>query len=242
MLEEGSSNLSNIPLKYPLSEAKVVSLSGEIFVRRDYFACQNLLERMAKRDIIVKRSHLFEWTNYIDYTVENKIIDSGFDLKGNIEFNLKLILQKKFEKKIKKILSKSGLYDYELIDMEKIIEYGKNFFDVRFTGESILVAGSFFKDILHTVQGVISIGPFGCMPARVIESVLSVESSMETKLLLERDKEHYGKFKDIATLPFISIESDGNPFPQILEARIEAFCLQVERLHKKLQIIKNKEG
>jgi len=38
----------------------------------------------------------------------------------------------------------------------------------------------------------------------------------------------------IDNLPFLSIESDGNPFPQIIEARIEAFCLQVERLHKNL--------
>jgi hypothetical protein len=37
---------------------------------------------------------------------------------------------------------------------------------------------------------------------------------------------------NIAKLPFLSIETDGNPFPQILEARIETFSLQVERLKK----------
>jgi len=65
--------------------------------------------------------------------------------------------------------------------MDRIIEYGKNFFDVRFTGEAILVVGCFFKDILNHVQGAISIGPFACMPTRVIEAVLSAESTMENK-------------------------------------------------------------
>ena len=69
--------------------------------------------------------------------------------------------------------------------MDTIIEYGKNFFDVRFTGEAILVVGCFFKDILHRVQGVISIGPFACMPTRVIEAVLSAESTMENKRLFD---------------------------------------------------------
>ena len=74
------------------------------------------------------------------------------------------------------------------------------------------------------------------MPTRVIEAVLSAESTMENKRAFDLDaglkkRPHCGP---IETLPFLSIESDGNPFPQIIEARIEAFCLQVERLHKKL--------
>jgi hypothetical protein len=45
-----------------------------------------------------------------------------------------------------------------------------------------------------------------------------------------------GHHATVTTLPFLSIESDGNPFPQIIEARIEAFCLQVERLYGRLQL------
>ncbi|MDD5675594.1 MAG: hypothetical protein PHC61_15595, partial [Chitinivibrionales bacterium] len=114
-------------------------------------------------------------------------------------------------------------------------KHGKNFFDLRFTGEAILVVGCFFKDILSHVQGVISIGPFACMPTRVIEAVLSAESTIENKRAFDGAAGRGAKnFGDIETLPFLSLESDGNPFPQIIEARIEAFCLQVERLHQKL--------
>ena len=242
-LESVATELSAIALRYPLAQAKVVSLLGEIFVRREYFSCQDLIGRLGKRDIIAKRAHVLEWLTYCDYNVKNGIYEADFNVRENVEFKLKLHLQKRFEKKIKKILSGSGLYEYELIDMNRIMHYGKKFFDVRFTGEAILVVGCFFKDILTHVQGVISIGPFACMPTRVIEAVLSAESTIENKRAFDLDAGLNGRIAaSIETLPFLSVESDGNPFPQIIEARIEAFCLQVERLHKKLNSDNTKTG
>ncbi|MBT8489416.1 MAG: hypothetical protein KJN62_00040, partial [Deltaproteobacteria bacterium] len=35
----------------------------------------------------------------------------------------------------------------------------------------------------------------------------------------------------VQDLPFLAIESDGNRFPQIIEAKLEAFLLQAERTH-----------
>ena len=40
-------------------------------------------------------------------------------------------------------------------------------------------------------------------------------------------------------LPFLSIETDGSVFPQIIEARLETFCLQVERLHNTVAKIRS---
>jgi hypothetical protein len=78
------------------------------------------------------------------------------------------------------------------------------------------------------------------MPTRVCEEVLSAESTAETKRTL--DKAVRGSASPLPVsgkLPFLSIESDGNPFPQIIEARIEAFCLQVERLFQKVEAERN---
>ena len=41
--------------------------------------------------------------------------------------------------------------------------------------------------------------------------------------------------KNVSTLPFLSVEIDGSPLSQTLEARIEAFCLQVERIYHKMR-------
>jgi len=39
---------------------------------------------------------------------------------------------------------------------------------------------------------------------------------------------------DIEELPFLAIESDGSPFPQVIHAKLEAFCLRAERLHDRM--------
>jgi predicted nucleotide-binding protein (sugar kinase/HSP70/actin superfamily) len=235
LLEDVAAKLKSIPIKYPLREAKVISLLGEIFVRRDYFSGQDLIERLERRGIIVRRAPMFEWLEYCDWNVKHGIYEANFDWKGALKFKIQRRLQLGFEKKIKRALAKSGLYIYELTEMDKIISYGKEFFDTRLTGEAILVAGTFFRDILHSTCGTIQIGPFACMPTRVVEAVLTAEATIDNKKML--DKRIAGSDRscdNISALPFLSIESDGNPFPAILESRIEAFCLQVERLHDRM--------
>ena len=237
LLADVAKKLRAIPLKCPLEKAKKAALFGEIFVRRDYFSCRDLVARLKERGIVVKKAHIFEWLKYIDYMVQRKVYDPDFTLGGRIEFMAKLWLQNGYEKRIKKALARSGLYEYELIDMQRIMSYGEQFFDTSFTGESVLVVGNFFKDILHSAHGVVSVGPFACMPTRVIEAVLSAESTMEVKRTVEsRLGDGHGTAPaGLKSLPFLSIEADGNPFPQIVEARIEAFCMQVDRLYGKMQ-------
>lgn len=236
-LESVADKLSQIPLRQSLEETAKVALVGEIFVRRDYFSCQDLVERLSQKGIIVKRAHFFEWLKYVDNIIKRGIYDPHFKAKDRAQFGMKLLLQGKLEKKIKGILSKSGLYEYDFADIDKILEIGENFFDVRFRGESILIAGTFFNEMLEKLDGMISIGPFACMPSRVIEAVLSAESTLDTKQTVDDKSRELCDFlrrKGVSKLPFLSIETDGKPFPQLLEARIEAFCLQVERLHGKI--------
>jgi len=231
VLDSAARELALIKLKYPLEQAKTVSLLGEIFVRRDYFSCQDLIERLAKKDIVIRRAPILEWLNYCDYNVKKGIYDAQFNLSGFLEFQAKTFLQSMYEKTIKRSIARSGLYIYEPVNVSETMNYGSNFFNIRFTGEAILVAGSFFKDIFHSIHGAISIGPFACMPTRIIEAVMTAEANMDTAHKIGATQNGHAAIK--GCLPFLPIESDGNPFPQILEARIEAFCLQVERFHKK---------
>lgn len=235
VLEEVAETLSKIPLKYPLKEAKIVSILGEIFVRKNEFACQDLFERLAKQNIIGHVATTTEWIHYVDYLVKACILESDFGLMDKLKFHMKLKLQHKFEKEIKSILSRSKLCNSEPVDIEKLVETGKNFVDIKLTGEPIIVIGAFFKEIIDHVHGVISIGPFACLPTRVTESILNNEATLENKIKLEENKDYYKQFEQVSQLPFLSIESDGNPFPSIIESRIEAFCLQVSRLHKIVQ-------
>lgn len=245
LLASVAQNLTEIPLKKRLEETPKVGLVGEIFVRRDYFSCKDLIERLSKRGIIVKRAHFFEWLKYVDTIIKRGIYDPHFTFRERFEFGFKLFLQAKVEKKIKGILTKSGLYEYEFADIDKILETGEQFFDTRFRGESILIAGNYFKDVLESMDGVISIGPFACMPARVIEAVLTAESTLETKQKVDgHNRALCNALKEtgVSKLPFLSIETDGNPFPQVLEAKIEAFSLQVERLNNRVRQAHEKQN
>ncbi len=241
LVESVSATLAKIPLRYPLTRARKVALSGEMYVRRDYFSCQDLVERLAQRDIIALRAPVYEYLAYSDYNVEQNLWENKVDklsLGQKTEQKVKTVFQRLYERAIKKSLSRSGLLTFEMLDIPQIVRYGERFFDKRFTGESIVIVGAFFKEMLHSVHGLISIGPFACMPTRVVESVLGADSSMATKRSLDRaingQRYESPQHQGISSLPFFSIESDGNPFPQIVDARLEVFCLQVERLHEKV--------
>jgi predicted nucleotide-binding protein (sugar kinase/HSP70/actin superfamily) len=227
--------LAQIKLRYPLKDARKVALMGEIFVRRDHYSCAELMKRLHERDIVVKRSHFFEWLKYTDTIIKAGIYEPTFSLQQRLQFEAKYLLQHHYEKKIKKILAQSGLYEYEVADIKKIFEFGRHFFDVRFRGESMLVVGGFFKEMFHSFHGLIAVGPFACMPTRVIEAVLSAEATMGVMRRLHgRNGHQLPELGHDASLPFLPLELDGNPLPQILEARIEAFCLQIDRMHRLL--------
>jgi hypothetical protein len=79
---------------------------------------------------------------------------------------------------------------------------------------------------------MISIGPFACLPTRVVESIITPESRTRGNDRLDA-LPNARLLKSVAKLPFLTIEVDGNPLPQIIETQLEAFALQVERLHRR---------
>ena len=119
--------------------------------------------------------------------------------------------------------------------MEPVVEAGEKYVSPHTTVETILTVGSAFHDILHPSCGIISIGPFGCMPSRVAEAILNEKFTTTEKKAMLKNGASTPWFPILAKerkFPFIAIETDGNPFPQLIEARMEAFCLQAERLNE----------
>jgi predicted CoA-substrate-specific enzyme activase len=225
--------LVEVPKKYPIEDAKKVLMAGEIYVRKDEFSSQRVVEAMAKKDIVVQRAPMIEWIHYVDYWVQY-VEKRRLSLGEWVELKARMFVMNRVEKKIKKILAGSGFYQYEVCDIGAVLDVGEQFVDRYFGGETILVIGRFFKDMMKDFHGMVSIGPFACLPTRIIEAILTPESKIKGNGRIEGlpGMEH---LKAATSLPFLSIESDGNPFPQIIEAQMEAFCLQVERLFQKTQ-------
>jgi len=88
-------------------------------------------------------------------------------------------------------------------EISHVMATGMRFIHPALTGEAILTVGAALAEVPAEYCGAIAIGPFGCMPNRLSEAILSVEMGGER--------------------PFLAVESDGNPFPQIITARLEVF-------------------
>ncbi|MCF8028037.1 MAG: hypothetical protein K9K81_06695, partial [Desulfobacteraceae bacterium] len=105
-------------------------------------------------------------------------------------------------------------------------------------GEAILTVGSALTEVASEACGVIAIGPFGCMPNRISESILSEVMTPGDKLGIPHREKYLETVLDgMESLPFLAVESDGSPFPQLIEAKLEAFCLRARRLHDRMRAL-----
>ena len=231
ILKEEAKKLSTIELKQSYESAKKVALTGEIYVRSDEFSRRYLVEKLAEKDIITKVAPNNEWLYYVDYLTQNGINKPELGFLQKFKTNIKSFVQKRFDKAIKSIMCESGLCEYRITDIDEVVKSAKEAISPELTGEAVLTVGGTIDEVIDDVDGVIIIGPFGCMPHRVAESILN--SSLEEQKKRVVESEETQKVLDkFSSLPFLAIEVDGSVFTQVIEARLESFSLQVERINE----------
>ncbi|MGC9322365.1 MAG: acyl-CoA dehydratase activase-related protein, partial [Kosmotogaceae bacterium] len=226
-LEEICENISHIPLKGDFESAPKVLLSGEIYVRNDEFSRKSLELFFADNGIIMHASPIEEWIYYLDYILLKKYVPTELGPLKRGTKHVEILVKQAFEKRIKKILEKSGLYKSHFVDIESMVNTSKDFLNPKLTGEAILTLGAVLFESIDTYDGVISIGPFGCMPTRIAEAVAErgLEHLRENSSKLKREI-----FKIAGNIPILFFESDGNPFTPTVESRLESFVVQVKRV------------
>jgi len=234
LLSNCARRLSLVPLAKDPHDVPVVSLVGEIFVRREEFSRKNIVDYLEDKGFMVKVAPVGEYLCYANYVIHNGYGETLFPLGEQVKMKITVFAQEWWERRIKNILAGCGVYRLEMIDVAKTIDGVKHLINVNFRGECILTVGLSLREILEESCGVISIGPFGCMPSRVAEAVLKKEMDVRGKARMPGWDEKAHLFADIDTFPFLSIETDGSPFPQLIEANLEAFALQARRVHEKL--------
>ena len=236
-LREAACRLNEIEILLPLEQTPKVAMVGEIYVRRDGFSRQYLVEKLAQKGIMVKTAPVAEWIYFCDYLIKNNLIENT-GKKGFIGSYIEHFFKNSYEKTIKGIFARSGLYEAHQVDVERMIKNVSDLISPSLTVETILTVGAAITEVVEDVEGVISIGPFGCMPSRIAEAVINAKMN-EKKLEIARDKKLVTKvMQSHPSLPFIAVETDGNSFPQVIEARLEIFCLQVKRMHGRIQEVR----
>jgi predicted nucleotide-binding protein (sugar kinase/HSP70/actin superfamily) len=239
-LARTAERFSRIPLRRPSEAVPTVSLIGEIFVRRDELSRQYLTEKLAEKGFAVTCSPIAEWILYSDYLLENRLAEHIMSYKEKLEFILKKRSMARYKKRIKSILSRAKLVHAEPLNINTIVDNATPYISPNLTGEAILTVGSSLTEVASHACGVIAIGPFGCMPNRLSESILTEVMTRESKFAVDPKNDQLRTIlADIEDLPFLAIESDGSPFPQLITAKLETFCLRAERLHNAMQKYQN---
>jgi predicted CoA-substrate-specific enzyme activase len=220
--------LAKIPLRPDADKLPRILLTGEIFVRKDGLSRQYIVETLAKHGFVVRVTPACETVYYSNYLTRTGMEKQPLCRRFNAWVQNKVFEMS--ERKLRRIMSATELCDSRVVDIERTLSCANHLVGRHIKGETSLTIGTSLHEIVDHVVGVISIGPFGCMPTRVSESVLSTEMTTEGR------SRATGKDMEIGVdeLPFLSIESDGGAFPQITETRIETFCLQAMRLHEKM--------
>jgi predicted nucleotide-binding protein (sugar kinase/HSP70/actin superfamily) len=235
-LQQAASHLARIPLKRPPDQVPIITLAGEIFVRRDGLSRQYLTEYLAEKGFAAACAPVAEWIVYSDYVINKGWSDHSHDgMRRKLGARIKQHVMRKDERRIKRILSSSGLVHAEPVHMRQIIDTARPYISPFLGGEAILTVGSSLKEVVSESCGAIAIGPFGCMPNRLSEAILVEAMKREDKLAGAPDNGRLrATLNDVNDLPFLAIESDGSAFPQQIHAKLEAFCLRAGRLHQRM--------
>ena len=227
--------LRRIPLKRPTSAVPTVSLTGEIFVRRDSLSRQYLTERLAEKGFATVCAPVAEWVHYCNFMVKSGYNQNPLSAMQLFKLKLRNFFQGRYEKQIKSILARSGLVQAWDLDVAAVIETASPHISPDLQGEAVLTVGGSLTEIINHACGVIAIGPFGCMPNRLSEAILSETMTAREKLATDpANAALRAVLTGIDELPFLAIETDGSPFPQLITAKLETFMLRAERLHQRM--------
>lgn len=240
-LKHSAAKLRAIPRKGALADLPAIALIGEIYVRRDSFSRKNLVERLSLNGFWVRTAPIAEWLHYCDFIVQNSlVVKAGW--RDRLMVSVRQFFKNPYEASIKAVMGESDFYIPHTVDVPHMIESVQSLVSPRLTGETILTVGAALTEIVENVDGVLALGPFGCMPARIAEAIIT-ERLNERKPAIALERELVDRvMAQHPALPFLSIETDGSAFPQVIESRLESFCLQVGRVHETVKRIRREIG
>jgi predicted CoA-substrate-specific enzyme activase len=230
-VRSSAARLRSLPLVMPYGEAARIAVTGEFYVRRDSFSNLGLAHRLARAGFLVSTAPLAEVMYYMSFMIKRGIKNPAQTLMGRIEFVVSEWTQVWVERKIKRLFARSGLYEFEPIDIDDLMRYSVAV-PPELDGEPGIISAITFRDALTKYAGVVNVGPFGCMQTRFGDAVTAPQADMAGK------REAFAAagapldlpgFGEDDRIPFLTVESDGTPYPQLLEARFESFLLQAKR-------------
>ncbi|HMB20118.1 MAG TPA: activase, partial [Spirochaetota bacterium] len=228
-LKRIASEIKKIPLKRTLEESPRVLIVGEIYVRRDDFAVDELIQHFSRKGIVGKVSGVGEWIYYCDFT-------RRYDLKKELSlmpwyvrpfskeirelgmWHVEQWYKHRVERMVKDALSETGLVPETPHDMNAIMGMSqKHFVNLELQSEITVSSGVAASAMADGYSGIVNISPFACLIGRVIEGLLAPWS---------RERRY----------PLISVEIDGSQLPPTTLSKLEIFMLNVLRFRHEAEL------
>ncbi len=229
VLKKIANTISNIPLQRAIEQCPKVLIVGEIYVRRDDFAVDELVKHFSRKGIIAKVSGVSEWIYYCDFVRQyeykkaitlvpwyKKIIIPEF--RFLLKFYIEQWYKHYVEKKVKDAFKKTRLIPETPHDMYHIMNMSqKHFVDLELQSEITVSSGVAAMAMQDGYSGIVNISPFACLIGRVIEGILTPWARAQG-------------------YPVLSVEIDGNTLPPTTLNKLEIFMLNVLRFKEKTEM------
>ncbi|MDR2200209.1 MAG: acyl-CoA dehydratase activase [Deltaproteobacteria bacterium] len=185
-----------------------VGLVGEIYVRNNDFANEDIIRRLEALGAEVETPPFTEWIFYTGF-VNNMRAKRAGDLKKRLKTKLTMMAQ---DHELRLLLKPfRGFFPEGSADppVSATVRLGERFLPRAFQGEGILSLGKGLEFYEKGASGVVNIMPFTCMPGMVVGSLGQA-------------------FRESADgLPLLNLAFDGQSQTNT-QARLEAFMYQVE--------------
>jgi predicted nucleotide-binding protein (sugar kinase/HSP70/actin superfamily) len=192
----------------------IVGVVGEIYLRSNPFANENLVRQLEALGAEVKLPPMEEWIFYTNHTALLRAWRSSY-LKRTLRLLSVTIIQHKeqwrFREKAKPVLK----YNHEPLILQ-LLHWARPYLHPAFEGEAVLTIGKAIDFLKKEAQGIINVMPFTCMPGSIAQSIFS---------RVQREKNAF---------PCLHLSFDGQEQTNT-QTRLEAFMYQVKQRYSQLK-------
>ncbi|MDL2226443.1 acyl-CoA dehydratase activase [Deltaproteobacteria bacterium OttesenSCG-928-M10] len=197
-----------IDKRIPEAARPRVGLVGEIYVRHNTFANEDVIRRLEALGAEVVAPPFAEWIFYVGFVNAMRAGRNG-NWRGRLKNSLIGWVQARDFKRLASAWN--GFFPGGAMDppVREVIGLGEKFLDRSFQGEAILSLGKGMEFFHHRASGLVNIMPFTCMPGMVVGGLTQ-------------------NFREACSgMPSLNLSYDGQSQTNT-QARLEAFMYQVK--------------
>ncbi len=187
----------------------VVGVVGEIYLRSNPFANENLVRRLEALGVEVCLPPMGEWIFYTNHTALIRAWRQRY-IKKALRLLITTILQHKEEWRFLKQAKNNSRHAQEPLILQ-LLHWAKPYLHPAFEGEAVLTIGKTIDLLRKGAAGIINVMPFTCMPGTIAQAVLTRLQKLK------------GNF------PCLHLAFDGQEQTNT-QTRLEAFVHQVYQL------------